>query len=81
MTQTFEQPRVVLLDGIFKFSQEVGKGFLHTLDVDRLIAPCYEAASLTPKKPRYGGWEATQSPGIDRSLAVRGSSDGGSDGG
>ena len=50
MTQTFEQPRVVLLDGIFKSSQEVGKDFLHTLDVDRLIAPCYEAASLTPKK-------------------------------
>lgn len=63
MTQTFEQPRVVLLDGIFKSSQEVGKGFLHTLDVDRLIAPCYEAASLTPKKPRYGGWEATQIAG------------------
>ena len=50
---------VKLLDGIFKQSQEKGKEYLIYLDVDRLIAPCYEAASQTPKKPRYGGWEST----------------------
>ncbi|WP_078548411.1 glycoside hydrolase family 127 protein [Litchfieldia alkalitelluris] len=48
---------VKLLDGIFKESQEVGKGFLLTLDVDRLVASCYHAVFKTPKKPRYGGWE------------------------
>ncbi|PEQ95822.1 glycosyl hydrolase [Bacillus sp. AFS006103] len=50
---------VRLLDGIFKQSQEKGKEYLVYLDVDRLVAPCYEAASQTPKKPRYGGWEST----------------------
>ena len=50
---------VTLSDGIFKESQEKGKEYLIYLDVDRLIAPCYEAASRTPKKPRYGGWEST----------------------
>jgi hypothetical protein len=55
--------QVTLLDGIFKTSQEIGKRFLHSLDVDRLIAPCYESAKLTPKKPRYGGWESTQIAG------------------
>ncbi|MCM3164172.1 glycoside hydrolase family 127 protein [Metabacillus litoralis] len=48
---------VKLLDGIFKDSEKIGKEFLLTLDVDRLVASCYVAASLTPKKPRYGGWE------------------------
>jgi DUF1680 family protein len=48
---------VQLLEGIFKQSQEKGKEYLIYLDVDRLIAPCYEAASQPPKKPRYGGWE------------------------
>lgn len=48
---------VMLLDGIFKDSERIGKEYLLYLDVDRLVASCYDAASLTPKKPRYGGWE------------------------
>jgi uncharacterized protein len=48
-----------LLDGLFKQSQEKGKEYLIYLDVDRLIAPCYDAVAQTPKKPRYGGWEST----------------------
>lgn len=52
-----------LLDGLFKESQEIGKSYLLLLDVDRLLAPCYEAAGLQPKKPRYGGWEETQIAG------------------
>ncbi len=54
---------VVLTDGIFKASQEKGKEYLLALDVDRLIAPCYEAVKQKPKKPRYGGWESTQIAG------------------
>lgn len=50
---------VALLNGVFKESQETGKRYLLHLDVDRLVAPCYVAASLTPKKQRYGGWEET----------------------
>jgi len=54
---------VTLLDGIFQQSQETGKRYLLHLDVDRLVAPCYEAAGVAAKKPRYGGWEATQIAG------------------
>lgn len=46
-----------LLNGIFKTSQEKGKEYLVNLDVDRLIAPCYEAVNQSPKNERYGGWE------------------------
>lgn len=53
----------MLLDGIFKQSQDTGKAYLLRLDVDRLVAPCYESASLTPKKPKYGGWESMQIAG------------------
>jgi DUF1680 family protein len=49
---------VNLLDGIYKASQEKGNEYLLYLDIDRLVAPCYEAVSQTPKKPRYGGWES-----------------------
>ncbi|WP_231597514.1 glycoside hydrolase family 127 protein [Bacillus sp. SA1-12] len=50
---------VQILDGLFKESQEKGKDYLLYLDVDRLMAPCYEAAGQTAKKHRYGGWEKT----------------------
>ncbi|MDP4086617.1 MAG: glycoside hydrolase family 127 protein [Bacillota bacterium] len=50
---------IVLLEGIFKESQEKGKEYLIYLDIDRLMAPCYEAVSLRPKKQRFGGWEST----------------------
>lgn len=50
--------KVKLLDGLFKVSQDKGKEYLEYLDVDRLVAPCYEAIGKTSKKPRYGGWES-----------------------
>lgn len=50
--------KVLLTDGIFKDSQNKGKEYLLYLDVDRLIAPCYEAVGKTPKKAPYGGWES-----------------------
>lgn len=49
--------KVNILNGIFKTSQDKGKEYLMYLDVDRLMAPCYEAIGLKPKKERYGGWE------------------------
>lgn len=49
----------ILQEGVFKDSQEKGKEYLLYLEVDRLIAPCYEAVGQEPKKPRYGGWEST----------------------
>jgi len=56
--QAFGHEDVKLLDGPFLKAQEVGKAQLLKYDPDRLIAPCYEAIGLKPKKPRYGGWEA-----------------------
>lgn len=50
--------KVKLTEGLFKASQDKGNEYLLYLDVDRLAAPCYEAIGLTPKKPRYGGWES-----------------------
>ncbi|WP_346427667.1 beta-L-arabinofuranosidase domain-containing protein [Gracilibacillus sp. YIM 98692] len=47
-----------LLDGKFKISQEKGKEYLLFLNIDRLLAPCYEAVSQPPKNKRYGGWES-----------------------
>lgn len=49
--------KIRLLNGIFKDSENKGKEYLFYLDVDRLLAPCYEAIGLKPKNNRYGGWE------------------------
>lgn len=55
--------KVNLLDGMFKNSQQKGKEYLLYLDIDRLVAPCYEAAGKTAKKERYGGWESMEIAG------------------
>lgn len=50
---------VTLEDGMFKESQMLGKEYILDMDVDRLLAPSFEMASLpTPNgAARYGGWE------------------------
>lgn len=50
--------KVRLLEGFFKTSQDLGEKYILSLDVDRFLAPCYEAHGLKPKKKRYSGWEA-----------------------
>ena len=52
-----------LLNGLFKQSEETGKEYLLFLDIDRLLAPCYEAVGQIAKKSRYGGWESTEIAG------------------
>ncbi|PIH59266.1 glycoside hydrolase family 127 protein [Paenibacillus sp. LK1] len=49
---------VNLLNGVFQTSQEVGEKYLLSLDIDRFLAPCFEAHGLPAKKERYAGWEA-----------------------
>jgi len=49
---------VDLLNGVFQTSQEVGERYLLSLDIDRFLAPCFEAHGLPVKKERYAGWEA-----------------------
>ncbi|MEK5038261.1 beta-L-arabinofuranosidase domain-containing protein [Sporosarcina sp. FSL K6-3457] len=52
-----------LRNGLFKQSEKTGKEYLLFLDIDRLLAPCYEAVGQIAKKPRYGGWESTEIAG------------------
>ncbi|MEK4272492.1 beta-L-arabinofuranosidase domain-containing protein [Paenibacillus sp. FSL R7-0026] len=49
---------VDLLNGVFQTSQEVGERYLLSLDIDRFLAPCFEAHGLPARKERYPGWEA-----------------------
>ena len=56
---SFKTDEVQLTDGIFKTSQELGKNFVMSLDVDRLLAPvAYSAGAITDQSKYYGGWEA-----------------------
>lgn len=48
---------VKLTKGLFYDSQKKGNDVILALDIDRLLAPYYEAANLPPKKRSYGGWE------------------------
>jgi hypothetical protein len=58
---SFEVSEVTLTDGIFKTSQDTGKAFIMSLDVDRLLAPvAYSTGASTDKSKYYGGWEAYQ---------------------
>lgn len=48
---------VRLLDGPFKDAMELNARYLLTLEPDRLLSGVRKNAGLTPKAPRYGGWE------------------------
>lgn len=55
---SFEVGEVKLLEGKFKESQDLGKEYLLSLDVDRLLAPvAYAAGAITDTSCFYGGWE------------------------
>lgn len=54
---------VKLNQGMFKESEQKGKEYLLYLDIDRLVAPCYEAVGEKPRRPRYGGWESMEIAG------------------
>lgn len=51
--------QIKLSDKLFSHAQQHGEKYLLYLDVDRLMAPCYEAAGMEPKNEKYGGWEST----------------------
>lgn len=55
--------KVTLNQGLFKESEQKGKEYLLYLDIDRLVAPCYEAAGTEARAPRYGGWESMEIAG------------------
>jgi len=50
---------VKLLDSPFLSAQNTDIKYILSLDADRLLAPFYREAGLTPKKASYGNWENT----------------------
>ncbi len=65
---------VTLLDGMFLTARNTNEDYLMNIDPDRLLAPCLEAAGMTPKAPRYGGWEAAGHGGWASNMGISGHS-------
>jgi DUF1680 family protein len=57
--QSFRLQQVRLLPGVFKQAQQTDKRYMLALEPDRLLAPYFTEAGLTPKKKSYGNWENT----------------------
>jgi hypothetical protein len=57
--QPFALDEVQLLDSPFKQAQEFDRQYMLKLEPDRLLAPFYREAGLTPKAESYGSWENT----------------------
>lgn len=55
----FALSQVHLLEGPFKHAQDVNRGYLLALDVNRLVAPFRIEAGLEPKAPKYPNWESS----------------------
>lgn len=56
---SFEVSEVKLTDGIFKDSQDLGRNFIMSLDVDKLLAPVAHSTGAEESTDNYyGGWEA-----------------------
>ena len=49
---------VRLLEGPFKYHQDLNRKYLQKLEPDRLLSWCRREAGLDPKAPPYGGWES-----------------------
>ncbi len=54
----FDLRDVKLLASPFKDAMELNAKYLLSLDPDRLLSGVLRNAGLTPKAPRYGGWES-----------------------
>ena len=54
--QSFSLQQVQLLDGPFKHAQDLNLEHLLKYNVDRLMAPFFEEAGLTPKAEKYPNW-------------------------
>ena len=55
--QSFSLKDVTILPGLQKQRMDVDIAYLKTLDPIRLLSGFYTNAGLSPKAPRYGGWE------------------------
>jgi len=57
--QYFSLQDVTLSESPFKNAMELDKDYLLAIDADRLLAPYYKEAGLTPKAANYTNWENT----------------------
>ncbi|KGO84707.1 acetyl-CoA carboxylase [Flavobacterium rivuli WB 3.3-2 = DSM 21788] len=55
--KSFALSDVRLTDSQFKKAQQTDMGYILDMDMDKLLAPYYTEAGLTPKKESYGNWE------------------------
>ncbi len=55
--QSFALSEVELTDSYFKKAMDLHKGYLLSLDVDRLIPHVRRSVGLQGKGDNYGGWE------------------------
>ena len=55
--ESFALSDVHLTDSYFKHAMDLDKGYLLSLDVDRLIPHVRRNVGLEPKGENYGGWE------------------------
>ncbi len=58
--QDFRLDEVVITDAYFANALEKEVAYLKAYDADRLVAGFYETKGLTPKAPKYPGWESTE---------------------
>ncbi len=57
-TKPFELSDVTLTKGIFKHAEEKDADYILGLDADRFLSGFRLEAGLTPKAPKYQGWES-----------------------
>lgn len=57
-TRPFDLSQVTITKGIFKHAEEKDAAYLMELDADRFLSGFRLEAGLTPKAPKYEGWES-----------------------
>ena len=55
--KSFAISDVRLTDSPFRKAQQTDMGYILAMDMDKLLAPYYTEAGLSPKKESYGNWE------------------------
>src|SRR5688572_6723476 len=58
-TKIFPLQSVRLDDGPFLHAQKVNRGYILSLDEDRLLYPFYREAGIAPPAESYGNWESS----------------------
>lgn len=57
-TFLFDKGEVSIISGPFRYAQEMDAVYLLELDPDRMLSGFRSEAGLSPRAPKYGGWES-----------------------